>query len=91
MILLCADAVLGFWSGVLSMRCWPVGRPRVWDGWERERVKMRVSQETVVFLERVAFVQDLGDRKVVRDEESVLSGSPFWRASREALSRVPMW
>lgn len=53
---------------------------------------MRVSQDTAVFLVRVAFVQDLGVRKVSRGVVLVLlSVPPFWRASREVLSRVPIW
>lgn len=82
-----------FGSGVLSIRCWPVGRPRAWDGCSRERVKMCVSEETDVFFVRVAFVQALGVRKVGRGslDESVVSALPFRRVLREALSRVPIW
>lgn len=74
------------------MRCWPVGRPRVWSACSREKRKMRVSLEMVCLEWRGAVVQARGRRKMERgDDDEGDWLSPSLRRERDLVSRVPMW
>ena len=56
-------------------------------------MKMRVSDETFLFVERIALVHVFGWRKIGRDswESEGVKSPPSWRMSREAWSREPIW
>lgn len=78
-------------SVTLIMKCWPMGRPSFWFSCSSFRVKMRVSQETFLIAERVAFVHERGWRNVGRGSVDSSWGVVFFRAARSAAFSVPMW
>lgn len=78
-------------SVTFIMKCWPMGRPRFCCSCSSCRVKMRVSQETFVIAERVAFVQERGWRNVGRGSVDSSWWVVFFRAARSVVLSVPMW
>ena len=79
-------------SRMRSRMCWPVGRPRGWEEVSREKVKMRVSDDTGVLDTSLVCDQVRGERKMGRgDEVEVSGGAPEVRVRREEGERVPMW
>lgn len=75
------------------MRCWPTGKPTVWEGWSREKVNILVSEETSRLEESVALDQVLGWRNIAPGDcgWSKEEISADFKRARDEESSVPMW
>lgn len=69
-----------------------MGSPMIWSWCSRVKEKTRVSEDIFVLVERMAFDQVLGCKKIgLGSVDSEGASPPSVRASREAWSREPIW